>query len=803
MSNLIDTLNQVIEYGLEKDLVQLFTENESIDGTSVTINGKTLINFGSCSYLGLEHHPQLIEGIKIAAEKFGSQFSTSRSYLSIGLYRKLESSLRAIFDKPVMVAASTTLGHLSALPTLVDDDDAVILDFQVHSSVQMAAQFLKSRKIPLYIIPHNSMESLENKIKTLRNKHRKIWYLADGVYSMYGDVAPLTEIERMLNTYKQFHVYIDDAHGSSWAGKHGSGYVRSQIAHHSKMILAISLNKSFASSGGAIVFPNSELEQKVRNCGSTMIFSGPIQPPMLGAAIASVKFHQSNEFIQYQNSLKTKIEYTNKRLKALGLPQYKESETPLFFIPVGVLKIVINIIQRMKCKGYFLNTASFPAVPMKKGGIRFMINNNLSLQHIDAMLVQLQREYVFGLEEEDSSLKAVSRIFKIPAIKINQTSNVKPIISKLSVETFRSITSIQEADWNNYFTNNGNLSYNNLRNIETTFSNQTNQENNWNFYYVVIKDIQEKIVLMSSYICALMKDDMFSPVDVSQKIEQKRQNSPYYLTSKNVISGSMITKGEPIYLDRKHPEWKQALASLIKQMQITVEEEGASKLMLREFSATQNAELKHFMLEQGLIEYKLANNSAIDDLSWNSKEAYIRQIDKKYRYNFRKEILALEDCFKVCYDKLKTSDERKYGYKLYSNVFDKSYELNVFKLPYSFFELMYEDENYDIIRLYSKESPIHPISIMFSYVNDTTYNALIVGIDYSNLYRLNPYKQILYRTVQRAKMLGCKSLDLAFTAEMEKKKVGAKVHSVYAYVQAMEHHTDAVLQFEEHANSRN
>lgn len=802
MSNLIEILDQIMEFAAENDLVHLFTEDESIKGSSVIIKDKSLVNFGSCSYLGLEHHPQLVDAIKVAADKFGAQFSTSRAYLSIGLYQVLESQLRAIFNQPVMVTASTTLGHMSALPVLVGDDDAVIIDFQVHSSVQMTAQLLKARKIPLYVIPHNSMKALENKIKSLRNKHRKIWYFADGVYSMYGDVSPIKEIETLLNTYKQFHLYIDDAHGSSWTGENGLGYIRSQIEHHPKMTLAISLNKSFASSGGAIIFPNQELDRKVRNCGGTMIFSGPIQPPMLGAAIASVKLHQSKEITAHQHSLKAKISYTNKRLNVLGLPQYAAHETPIFFIPVGLPKVISIIVQRMKHKGYFLNSAAFPAVPMKKGGIRFMINDQLNFQQIDEMLVALQREYVLGLEETGSSLEAVAITFKLSPIEIDikKKQPIKFINPNLSIQIFRSINAIPAVDWDQYFKNNGNLSHSNLSHIETIFSQQKKAENNWKFYYVVIKDTQNNVVLMSSYTCALLKDDMFSDADTSASIEQKRKQTPYYLSSKNVISGSMVTKGEPIYFDENHPKWQQAFSALINQMQTTVEQEGASKLMLRQFSSRQNSVLKSFMLEQGLLEYRLMNNSVVNNLSWNSQEEYIRRIGNKYRHNFKKEILKFEDQFEVRYDKPISTEAREYAYGLYSYVFDKSYQFNVFKLPYHFFEYMYDNEHYDVICLYSKDLPEQPVSVMFSYINGSTYSALIVGIDYSNLYHLNPYKQILYQTVKRAKALDCQTLDLAFTAEMEKKKVGATVHPVYAYVQAMEHHTDAVLALEEQVN---
>ena len=206
----------MVKYASDRGLTHLYTEDESIQGKTVTINKKEVTNFGSCSYLGLEYNEQLKEGVVDAVTRFGTQFSSSRTYLSIGLYQELESELATIFEKPVIVSASTTLGHLATLPVIVGANDAIVLDMQVHSSIQMTTKLLKAQKIATYVIRHNCMESLERKIQDLNNKYDKIWYLADGVYSMYGDFAPFDELELLLNKYKKFHLYIDDAHGASW-----------------------------------------------------------------------------------------------------------------------------------------------------------------------------------------------------------------------------------------------------------------------------------------------------------------------------------------------------------------------------------------------------------------------------------------------------------------------------------------------------------------------------------------------------------------------------------------------------------
>jgi hypothetical protein len=72
---------------------------------------------------------------------------------------------------------------------------------------------------------------------------------------------------------------------------------------------------------------------------------------------------------------------------------------------------------------------------------------------------------------------------------------------------------------------------------------------------------------------------------------------------------------------------------------------------------------------------------------------------------------------------------------------------------------------------------------------------MIVGLHYDYVYTHNSYKQILYQTVLRAKALQCKTLDFAFTAELVKKKLGARPKAVYAYVQTTEHLKGSILEF--------
>ncbi|PHS05149.1 MAG: hypothetical protein COA88_12720 [Kordia sp.] len=793
---MLNSLDKIIQDGVDRGLLQKFTSNEQLDSADICIDDSKYVNFGSCSYLGLEYHSALKEGVKSAVDRFGTQFSTSRTYLSIGLYDQLETELGKMFEKPALVSASTTLGHLAALPVIIEEGDVVILDFQVHSSIQMTAQILKANKISIHLIPHNDMDSLELKIKALSEKANRIWYMADGVYSMYGDFAPLDRVEKLLNKYKKFHLYIDDAHGMGWTGKNGIGYVRSQIKHHDKMVLVTSLNKSFAASGGVMIFPNEEMFRKVKNCGSTMIFSGPIQPPMLGAGIESAKLHQSQEFTSVQHELRKKIEYTNQRISELELPQYQMTESPLFFIPVGLPQIIRTIIKRMKKQGFFLNSASYPATPIKKGGLRFMINNNLSIQQIESMLVTLKKEYVLGLLSEGSSPEYVAKLFKLDPFLVNHgvSAGENGTSMNLHATSYSTISEIDSKEWNLLFSKFGSNEHQNLKELELVFKGNSSREYNWDINYHVIRDADGHIILASVYSLALMMDDLLADKNISEKIKELRKDNRFYLTSKTIMTGTPFTKGRSVYIDYTNDDWKEAVKMHVELLQDIAEDKEVTKIILREFCSSQKKRLESHLMELGLLELELPSNCVIDDMSWKDTDGLLSRLSQKYRYSLRKEILNKEEQFEVSFERPVLESDRQHTFELYKTVHNRSTEISVFELPYSLFLKMYEDPSYDFIHLYIKDGPEHPVAVMLSQVIENVYNAQLVGLDYDYVRENGTYKQILYQTVKRAKQLGCSKVDLAYTAEMEKKKVGAVPESTFGFIMALEHDSYAEMQ---------
>jgi len=133
---IVNTVNEISLIAKKRGIVHLYTQDYFLDGRFVPLNTKKLVNFGSCSYLGLETDKRLKESAIDAVNRFGSQFSSSRSYVSCGSYAELEYLLGEIFNAHILVSPNTSMGHGATLPVIIGSNDIVIFDQQAHYSMQ-------------------------------------------------------------------------------------------------------------------------------------------------------------------------------------------------------------------------------------------------------------------------------------------------------------------------------------------------------------------------------------------------------------------------------------------------------------------------------------------------------------------------------------------------------------------------------------------------------------------------------------------------------------------------------------------
>jgi len=379
---------------------------------AIDIHGEKVVPFSLSDYLMLMHDERIIAGAIESIKENGFNLSISREFLHLDKTDEAEEILAKVFGNPVVLYPKTTLAHVGALPLLIDRKDAVVLDHHVHATIQMASDMVRVHGTHMEIIRHNNMEQLEQRIIELRKDYKKVWYLADGVYSMYGDVFPAKEIEALLNKYEEFYVYVDDAHGVSWAGPNGSGYVLSQIRQHPKMILAVSFGKGFGVGGGAIVCPDEHTKKLLVYLSGPLMFTGPLESATLGGLVAASKIHLSPDIVVLQNQLKELIDYFYDRCDELGLPLVSKTRTPTAYFPMGKPENIYISGKIFFNEKFSVTAGLYPAVPIKNAGLRVQITLYQDKSDVERLLQIMKRVYDMFKKEQNFSIEDTLKYFK-------------------------------------------------------------------------------------------------------------------------------------------------------------------------------------------------------------------------------------------------------------------------------------------------------------------------------------------------------------------------------------------------------
>lgn len=781
-NNILETIVSVMTNAKESGALHLYAEGDSFNGRQLTLKGKDVFHFGTTGYLGLEHDDRLKQGAIEAVTSYGTQFPLSKSYVSHPLYEELEDLITKIYNCPIVITKNSTLGHLGVIPTVVNDGDGVILDHQVHWSVQSAVNPLKLRSVPVEMIRHNNLDMLEDKIKKLQSRCKKIWYMADGMYSMFGDFAPIAELMELQEKYSQLYIYFDDVHGMSWKGPNGSGYVMSILRElPERVILFSTLSKTFGASGAVVACRDRIIHQKIKNFGGPLTFSVQLEPASVGAAIASAKIHLSSEIYRMQHELRDLISYFNECIKQTNLPLIIDNESPIFYIGAGMPETGFNLVNKLIDSGYYVNTGIFPAVPVKNTGLRITVSRNNQKSDIKGLIEAIEENFPKSLAETNTSLDRIYFAFGKITQNLN-SSNSKRYDFK--IERFDSITQVDPELWNTTVGKNGFYDWAGLRSLEQIFRNNLKEEHNYDFFYYVVKDENGNCILATFLSYGLWKEDMLAPESVSKVIEETRLKQPYYHTNHCLTLGSMITEGEHLYLDQNHSNWQKAFSLLLDEIEILEKELQPHYVILRDFKSS-NEELKSFLHNKGFIQVKMPQSAIFSNFQWQDEMGFINSLSKRSRKHFRNDIQPFQ---KILNTEIKGSLSQEIlnkAYNLYLSVKANNLGLNTFDYPFSFFEHMNDSSQWEfiLIRLNTEGNPL--VGTMFCYKNSNNiFTPAVVGMDYNYSKEYNVYRQLLFQTILRAKELSSSRIDFGLTAGFEKRKVGAQVFDKCAYIQA-------------------
>lgn len=243
--NLVDEINQRKSDGLYRNRRVI----NSSQGALIKIDGEEYLNFSSNDYLGLANNDVLKMCMSEAIKEYGLGAGSSQLVVGHSIpHRTLEKSLAEFLSRDAaLVFSSGYLANLAVASVLIDSNTIVLQDKLNHASLIDAAQ-LSNGKLVRY--RHNDIDHL----KTLLEKYKqhKLVVMTDGVFSMDGDFAPVSEIAKLCKTYNAVLI-VDDAHGLGVLGDTGAGLLELLKLDQSQVPLLIgTFGKSFGGCGAFV-----------------------------------------------------------------------------------------------------------------------------------------------------------------------------------------------------------------------------------------------------------------------------------------------------------------------------------------------------------------------------------------------------------------------------------------------------------------------------------------------------------------------------------------------------------------------
>lgn len=346
----------------------------SSQDTEVIIDGKRILMFGSNSYLGLTNDPRIKEAAKKAIDKYGAGCAGSR-FLNgtLDIHTELEQRLARFVGKEDAILFSTGFQvNLGVLSSIVGRNDYLILDEYDHASILDGSR-LSFAKVIKY--RHNNMQDLEQKLAALPDDCTKV-IVADGVFSMEGDIANLPEIVRLSKIYGA-DIMIDDAHGLGVIGDRGAG-TAAHFGLTDKVALTMgTFSKSLASLGG-FVAGDTALIEYIKHHARSLIFSASMTPAATASALEALKIMENEP--EHLERLWHNTRYATSILREAGF-NLGETETPIIPIYVHDNIKTFKITQLLQESGVFVNPVVSPAVPSSL--IRFSLMATHTFSQID------------------------------------------------------------------------------------------------------------------------------------------------------------------------------------------------------------------------------------------------------------------------------------------------------------------------------------------------------------------------------------------------------------------------------------
>jgi glycine C-acetyltransferase len=370
----------------KEDLYRKLRTIEEISEAGKGTNASTVINFSSNDYLGLSRNTFLLRKLK---SLYISRISQCSSRLISGNTESLEK-----LEKDLSKHRKTTssllfptgfMANLGVLGCISDIDTIIFSDELNHASIIDGCKMSPSK---IYPFPHNNMIELEKIIKKHGNKRKII--ITEGIFSMNGDMADLTEIVRISNKNNCLLI-VDDSHGDFIIGnnklKDYSGTPSYFGVNKSVDIHVSSLSKGLGCFGGYVSCSKLVREYLI-NKSRSFIFTSALPDYLAEIAIMSIQLANRGDL---QPKLYRNIDYFYKIANEQKIIIRKVEKSPIIPLLIGSEKKALEISKKLLRQNFFVQAIRYPTVNRKEARLRISLNTNHTREQICELLNRIAK----------------------------------------------------------------------------------------------------------------------------------------------------------------------------------------------------------------------------------------------------------------------------------------------------------------------------------------------------------------------------------------------------------------------------
>jgi glycine C-acetyltransferase len=349
----------------------------SEQGPEITVNGKRVLNFCANNYLGLSSHPKVIKAAHKAIDTHGYGMSSVRFICGTqDIHKELEKKITDFLgteDTILYVAAFDANGGV--FEPLFNEEDAIISDALNHASIIDGVRLCKAQR---YRYEHNSMEDLEDKLKSTQNLRSRV-IVTDGSFSMDGTIAQLDVICDLADKYNAI-VMIDESHSSGFLGKTGRGTHEYRGVMGRIDIITGTLGKALGGASGGFTSGRKEIIEMLRQRSRPYLFSNTLAPAIVGASIAV--FDMLTETTELRDKLEANTKYFRTKMTEAGF-DIKPGDHPIVPIMLYEAMVAQEFAAKLLDEGVYVIGFFYPVVAKGLARIRVQISAAHEPHHLD------------------------------------------------------------------------------------------------------------------------------------------------------------------------------------------------------------------------------------------------------------------------------------------------------------------------------------------------------------------------------------------------------------------------------------